>query len=344
MEESPVITAEAAVAEEAEAAVAAAVAASEAVHTNTAVDPNAPTDRDIIIGNGSVGHCTNQLLSDIIRLHRILWKLHDKDLPQSGDDIAAMVDHIATLMKEGRQFELAGLKDVPRPFMRSNGRFVTCDPNTNQWTVLGDAEIKTALTTLILSEFRLDDLGDLTQSPYKDLKAWLGKTVDRAEKKFMPEGRDAILLKCAETFGEKMYETQGGNKTVFNLASQLVTSQTDSPDKRVEAALSIMKGLDDVEADGLDKEGELTTTKNSRFLIRSQRDDLSVTWDIMDPASAAEFTVLWAFEVFLEKEVPVAADGTNFLGITADLADTTRPGKVPIKDPNEDDVLFGRGG
>jgi hypothetical protein len=60
----------------------------------------------------------------------------------------------------------------------------------------------------------------------------------------------------------------------------------------------------------------------------------------MDPASAAEFCVMFVFEVFLEKDLhvqlPLLKPETMFT--------LQKPGTVPVHDPVDDDVLFGRGG
>lgn len=204
----------------------------------------APTDRDVILGDGSAGHKTNFLLQDMIRLHRLLWMLHDKPKPTTVEEIQPMVDRIVAIIKNGKSFELAGLKDVPKPFMKSTGRFFGKDALTGRWKVLEDVEVNEIMLEVVLDEFKVDDLGILTDSPYSDLKDWLTKNPGTPAIEFLPEAKDAILLPV-EQEADKMYETQQGNKTLFHLASQLVTSNTNNPDKRVEAALSIMRGLDE---------------------------------------------------------------------------------------------------
>lgn len=318
MEEDPTVSAQAT-----EEALAAAVAASAAAtiempaaggaaaagatlaSTNAAAaDPNAPTDRDVILGEGSAGHKTNLLLQDMIRLHRILWKLHDKAPPKHARDVEEMAQHIIELIRNGKSFELAGLRDVPRQFMKSTGRFFgPQDAETKEWAILSEQDVKKTVCEIILEDFKVDDLGTLSETPYRDLRQWIhskkqpsasdGAASSKAI--IMPEGRDVILLPCHDAMSEKMYEQQAGNKAMFNLASQLVTSFANSPEKRVEAALNIMTGLDDAETIPLG-DRDVTTTAKSRFLIRTQRDDQSVAWDVLDAASAAEITLLFAFE------------------------------------------------
>jgi hypothetical protein len=338
---------------------AAAVAASDqaaAVAAAVAVAQDAtpyPTDRDVILGEGSAGHKTNLLLQDIIRLHRVLWKLHEKPIPTLPEQVHGMVDHIIGIVKHGKQLELAGLKDVPKPFMKSVGRFFGKVPETGAWTVLDDESLKSIMTEIILDEFKVDDLGPLTASPYKDLREWMTKvTSNTAAAEFLPEAKDAILLPVDHE-AEKMYESQQGNKTLFHLASQLVTSHTNAPDKRVEAALCIMKGLDET-LESMESSGNMgeyaTTTKSARFLIRDVREDRTVAWDLMDPASAAEFTVIFVFEVFLEKEIHVTDPNSMMFASLGegeyggDDDEGGKPSTVPIVEPTDLDVLFGRGG
>ena len=319
-----------------------------------------PTDRDVILGEGSAGHKTNFLLEDMIRLHRILWTLHSKPPPTVATEIQPMVERIISIIQNGKSFELAGLKDVPKPFMRSKGRFLGKDAATGAWKILSDEEVNTIITDVILDEFKVDDLGLLNESPFSDLKEWINKNPSTPAVEFLPEAKDAILLPVDQE-ADKMYETQQGNKTLFHLASQLVTSGTNNPDKRVEAAISIMRGLDETlesmgTGDAMAKVA--TTTLKARFLVRTLRDDRSVAWHLMDPASAAEFTVIFVFEVFLEKEIHctdadkaypfavagLSADGTALEDLYDDQAATSKPSLVPIQEPTDHDVLFGRGG
>jgi hypothetical protein len=319
-----------------------------------------PTDRDVILGEGSAGHKANFLLEDMIRLHRILWTLHNKPKPTEAAEIQPMVERIISIIQNGKSFELAGLKDVPKPFMRSQGRFLGKDPTTGAWNILSDQEVNTIISDVILDEFKIDDLGLMTDSPYSDLKEWIAKSPLVPAVEFLPEAKDAILLPVDQE-ADKMYETQQGNKTLFHLASQLVTSHTNNPEKRVEAAISIMRGLDEtLESMGTgDTMTKLaTTTLKVRFLVRTLRDDRSVAWHLMDPATAAEFTLIFVFEVFLEKEIhcvdtdkaypfaasALSADGVALEDLYDDQAATSKPSLVPIQEPTDHDVLFGRGG
>ena len=154
----------------------------------------APRDRDVILGDGSAGHKTNLLLQDMIRLHRLLWMLHEKPIPTMAQEIQPMVDRIVDMVKNGKSFELAGLKDVPKPFMKSAGRFFGKDSVTGGWKVLDDSEINAIMIEVVLEEFKVNDLGVLTDSPYSDLKDWITKNPVMPAMDFLPEAKDAILL------------------------------------------------------------------------------------------------------------------------------------------------------
>lgn len=58
----------------------------------------------------------------------------------------------------------------------------------------------------------------------------------------------------------------------------------------------------------------------------------------MDPASAAEFCVMFVFEVFLEKDLHVNRPPDR------NDAALLKPATEPVMDPSDNDVLFGRGG
>lgn len=311
-----------------------------------------PTFRDIIVGEGSAGHRTNLLLQDMMRLHRIIWKLQDKEPPSTDDETTEIAENLFRLIKDGKEYELAGLKDVPKPFMKSKGRFLQREGKN--WTELTDENAKKALSGAMVEEFKNDDLGDLTQSPFSDYKQILERK-QSYEEPLLPQPKDAVLFLCEDSAaGEKMYEQQGGNRTVFSLASQLVSMATKSPEKRVEAALLLLKGLDEAELHDEDKEkvSPAVASQNSRFLVRLMESDAKINWKLLSGAEATQFALVFIFEVFLEKEIHLIA--YNALGNALDnisagiahlpLENMTKPGTEPIDEPTDEDVLFGRGG
>lgn len=330
-----------------------------ATNTTTADSSSSlqPTDRDCLLGEGSAGHRTNLLLQDMMRLHRILWTLQDKPVPKKKDQAMPIAESLFALIKNGKTYELAGLKDVPKPFMKSSGRFL--EKKGDNWEELDDDEAKENLAKAMIVEFGNDDLGDLTQAPYKDLKDFMSRKSETNTDKdgaavIFPQPKDAILLPCdsieSAVSREKMYEQQIGNKTIFNLASQVVTIYTGTSEKRVEAALNIMKGLEEAELHEEDKDKTVPSNipKNSRFLLRStSEDDGSVTWSILDATNATQFVVIFVFEVFLEKEISPSMAGVPDIGASiAHLAPSVAvsPSTEPVSAPTEHDVLLGRGG
>jgi hypothetical protein len=311
-----------------------------------------PRFRDVIVGEGSAGHRTNLLLQDMMRLHRIIWNLQGKDPPSTASEAMEIAENLFNLVKNGKEYELAGLKDVPKPFMKSKGRFLKKEDKN--WIEVADQDAKDALAGAMVEEFKNDDLGDLTQSPFSHFKEILERKATEDEA-LLPNPKDAVLFLCEDSAqGEKMYEQQGGNRTVFNLASHLVSSTTRTVAMRVEAAIELLKGLDEAELHEEDKEKvpAAVAAQNSRFLVRLMEADAKVNWKLLSGAEAAQFSLVFIFEVFLEKEIHLIA--YNALGnpldtISEGIADLpsenmTQPGTEPIDEPNDWDVLFGRGG
>ena len=310
------------------------------------------TFRDVIVGEGSAGHRTNLLLQDMMRLHRIIYKLQGKEPPTKDEEAMEIAENLFRLVKEGKEYELAGLKDVPKPFMRSKGRFLK--KKGKNWIEFADKEAKEALAGAMVEEFKKDDLGDLTQSPFSDFKEILERK-QADDEPLLPQPKDTVLFLCEDsTSGEKMYEQQGGNRTVFHLASQVVTIFTRTPEKRVEAALKLLKELDEAELHEEDKEkvSPAVASQNSRFLLRLMESESKIDWKLLSGAEAAQFALVFVFEVFLEKEIHLIAQTAMGLGLS-DIATTlqhlpTGPvvpqgtiGVDGIEDPSPFDVLFG---
>jgi hypothetical protein len=311
-----------------------------------------PRFRDVIVGEGSAGHRTNLLLQDMMRLHRIIWKLQGKAPPSTASEAMEIAENLFNLVKNGKEYELAGLKDVPKPFMKSQGRFLKKEDKS--WIEVADQDAKDALAGAMVEEFKNDDLGDLTLSPYSHFKEILERKATEDEA-LLPNPKDVVLFLCddsAET--EKMYEQQGGNRTVFSLASLLVSSTTRTVENRVQAAIELLKGLDEAELyeEDKDKVPAAVASQNSRFLVRLAEANDKVNWKLLSGAEAAQFSLIFVFEVFLEKEIHLIA--YNALGnpldnISEGIADLpsenmAQPGTEPIDEPNDWDVLFGRGG
>lgn len=243
-------------------------------------DAAVPTDRDIVFGSAEPNRKSSLLLSDLIRLHRLLWHVHEKPEPEKDSDVEEMAKHILKTLRDGKPFELAGVYDVPRPFLKSSGRFFQEEPTTGIRMQIGEDVALQLLIDRIRQDFREgDEVGNLNETPFSDLKAWVFKQAEShvMSAEIVPEGNDAMLLRCTDSPRDKMYEQQYGNKILFNLVSHLVTPHVIDHDRRVDTALNLMKGLDESAIESVDK--RLTTTKNSRFLIRKLMQDQTVAWE-----------------------------------------------------------------
>jgi hypothetical protein len=318
-------------------------------------DPRQPQDRDVVIGEGSADQKTNLLLQDVIRLHHVVYALRltsadadDKDKKQ--EEVKKLVDRLIKLITKGKDYELAGWKEVPKSFMKSTGRFLQKEGDS--WKEMSDKEAKEELTKIVKTEFE-SDVDTMAESPYKEFKEILLRKATGEDAPIgTPEAKDVILLHCEGPETDKIFDQQSSNKAIFNLASQLVTSYTSSPEKRVEAALTILQGIDQAEIlmdpnDGdKDAPASAPTSKVARFLVRAeggQGTSATAVWSVLDTVDAIEFVTIFVFEVYLEKEIHVAAA----LAAAAEAGpgvDTSGPGTEPILEPTDHDVLFGRGG
>lgn len=318
------------------------------------VDPNQPGDRDVVIGEGSVDQKTNLLLQDVIRLHRVIYALRLKDAADKDkkkeEEIKKLVDRLVKLITKGKDYELAGWIEVPKSYMKSTGRFMQKDGDS--WKEMSNKEVKEELTKIVKAEFE-SDVATMKESPYKEFQEILLREPTGEDAPIgTPEAKDVILLHCEGPETDKIFDQQSSNKAIFNLASQLVTSHTSSPEKRVEAALTILQGIDQAEIlmdpnDGdKDAPASAPTSKVARFLVRAEGGlgtSATAVWSVLDTVDAIEFVTIFVFEVYLEKEIHVAAA----LAAAAELGpgpDTSGPGTDPIAEPTDHDVLFGRGG
>jgi hypothetical protein len=320
-----------------------------------------PGDRDVVIGEGSAFQKTNLLLQDVIRLHHVIYvlKLGSDDTPTDADatdadtdaedkdkkeeEINKLVDRLVKLITKGKDYELAGWVEVPKSFMKSKGRFL--QKKGGDWKEMSDKEAKEELTKIVKAEFQSDET--MSESPYKEFKEIILRKVSDADPPIgTPEAKDVILLHCEGPETDEIFDQQNSNKGIFDMASLLVTSYTSSPEKRVEAALTILQGIDQAEIlmdpnDG-DKDGPASapTSNVARFLVCAETSATAI-WSVLDNVDAIEFLTVFVFEVYLEKEIHVAAA----LAAAAEAGpgpDTSGPGTDPIHEPTDHDVLFGQ--
>jgi len=327
------------------------------------------SDRDVVLSKAGVddGASTKMtvLLQDVLRLHAVLRKLQGKAKPKKEADLTDLADSIVKFLKEGKEYELAGLKGVPRPFLQSTGRIVTKD-SVGRIKDMPDKDAKVIVRKMLFEELKKDDAADIPvgESPYKEYKDILARKTDKgaAGKPIVPASKDALLLRCNGPVGnagvDKLYEHHSGNRVVFNLASQLVSTSTTDSDTRIKAALAILAGLDDAKITPMADE-EKPPPKASRLLVRTagtsgpDPKDENAIWDPLDGVDAAEFALGFVFEVALEKEIPLvptksttaaAVVAGGDAGATSGSGESVEASKEPVPDPTEHDVLFGRGG
>lgn len=278
---------------------------------------------------------TNLLLDDLVHLHHVVAAVQGQTAPS----VEEAADTILDILKNGKSYELAGIKDVPRPFLKSSGRVLAKEGDN--YKELSDQEAKDIIIKRLTEEAKQDNLEDLKVLPYSHYKERSERDIEDGPS-IVPEAKDAILMRCSDP-DDRLFEQQGGNKVVFNLASQLVTTLTTSSETRVKAALSIMDELDDADIPLPDdaKDNKPPSSKKPRFLVRQiESDGETLTWKMLSAFDAAIFAVTFVFEVFLEKELYLGPS-KNDETATADLVP---PSKNPVDDPTDHDVLFGRGG
>jgi hypothetical protein len=281
-------------------------------------------ERDVIVGQDD--NKANVLLRDLILLHRLLWRVQDKEAPKGIEDVSDLVSRLFKLMEGGRKYDLAGLKDVPTPFLVGKARFI------NGGKELDESEATQFVAQMILEVFGQAST-EIDQNPFKDkLSKFIGlpghsepssnpQVVDAADI------QDVILLRCdVPQDEEKNYEHQNGNKNFFRLASQYVTADSNDPLKRLESTLLVLDGDAPI------------NDPQPRFLSQ----DAKAVWSTVDRTEVAEFAVIFTYEVFLEKQMNGAYDDLKI--DEKSQQDTAKPSSVPIENPNSHDVLFGRGG
>jgi hypothetical protein len=264
-----------------------------------AAHPSGPKDRDVIVGVGQDEHRANLLLGDLIALHRLIWDVTHDSLPKDGDaDVEVLTERLFQLMKKGKGRDLAGMKDVPRPFLVGSGRFMRKEEV--EWRELSDDEARQSIKDSVMAAFQADE----SESEETQLKA-LGKefrqfVLDQAKEAetepIAVKPTDVVLLQRTERDGDKSFDNQMGNKALFTLASQHVKTDIISPTKRLEAALAVSMSKPAGE------EGPEATAEKPRFVLCDTKDGQKVCLQ-MNPVDAAEVTLLFVFEVWQEKEL-----------------------------------------
>ena len=294
--------------------------------------PDDPTDRDVCMGEEH--HKGTVLLNDLIRLHYILLKKETKRIPTEEKDVQDLAARLTQLMLHGKQFELSGAKDVPRPFLKGEGRFFQSKDNVNKWEKVTENQAKAFVTKTILSQFESISKSDATPDLKESVDALSeGDPANHSA----PRPCDVLFLPIEYPYEENMpYEHQTGNKHLLFLASQHCAADTNDSFKRVEAAFKLVTSKVEVNS------GTELVLKTPRYVIQMLVDNQNA-WKEMERSDLAEFAVIFVFEVFLEKQIhglgaPMSAQVASL------LTEHAKPGTTPFDNPTVHDVLFGRGG
>lgn len=373
-------------------------------------DPDIPSDRDAIVDADR--HKGTMLLTDLIRLHYYLWKKQQEppvedeqkveggkekskdgekkeaqtppakvEPPTDAKDVEELATRLTNLFKNGRQYELSGLKDVPTPFFQGEGRFFEKTPTADdemdekkKWKSLDDDAATSYVSGLILKSFK-----EYAEADNKDADSLtadesdgsaISKSVDTLFKNLKaattgdevtsdPRPYDVLFLPVTYGWEESMnYEHQSGNKNLLYLASQHVSNDTKESLSRIKAAFALVTAEVQVSS------GTELVTQNQRFVIQRKAEETATgqqkTWVNMGRDDLAEFATIFVFEVFLEKRFyEETIIGTNIVDTVGspvtpgstqaamkDLlspSDANKPSDVPIPNPTTHDVLFGRG-
>jgi hypothetical protein len=246
--------------------------------------------------------------------------------PTEAKDVEEMATRLTDLFKNGRQYELTGLKDVPTPFFKGEGRFFEKTPTSDdemdekkKYKPLDDAGAKSYVSNLILKsfkEFSEIDNNEAEATPAdaaaeESETSAITKTVDTLfenlkdlktgeEARSDPRPYDVLFLPVASDWEESMnYEHQSGNKNLLYLASQHVSNETKESISRIKAAFALITAKVQVSS------GTDLVTQNQRFVIQCKAKENATEpqklWKNMERDDLAEFAAIFVFEVYLEK-------------------------------------------
>ena len=246
--------------------------------------------------------------------------------PTETKDVEEMATRLTDLFKNGRRYELTGLKDVPTPFFKGEGRFFEKTPNFDdemdekkKYKRLDDAGAKSYVSNLILKSFKEfseidNNEGEATPADAaaeESETSAITKTVDTLfenlkdlktgeEARSDPRPYDVLFLPVASDWEESMnYEHQSGNKNLLYLASQHVSNETKESISRIKAAFALITAKVQVSS------GTDLVTQNQRFVIQCKAKENATgpqkLWKNMERDDLAEFATIFVFEVYLEK-------------------------------------------
>jgi hypothetical protein len=290
--------------------------------------------RDVIVNvtTCALEQKTGILVRDLIYLDSVMKRAAGKASDQNENSIDRLVDRIVDLVENGKGLAIAGLKDVPFPFMKSGGQFVT-PASDDDFHIMSSNDIQKFIKKFVLLQMRQVDVGDLDPSLFEYVRSCTASKSehDGYNHLTIPASNDVILVSCSNYRQDDMHEQHHANKVLFNLSSQIVTSSTSTSKLRVEAAFTMMKLLQEAHS-------------NAHFMSKWVQDDSSVLWKPLSFEQIAEFCLIFAFEVFLEKQIDGVTLKKDQHSKSKQEESVENNNSAPIREPTEYDVLFGRGG
>lgn len=337
----------------------------ELVLSPNAAPPSGPKDRDIIFDDVALEgqHKANLLLEDLIALHQIVWRSSQGAPPKGEVDVEVVTERLFQLMKKGKGRDLAGMKDVPTPFLVGAGRFLQKDGS--EWTELSDDEAKKLLKAKIFAALKKGEDAPDDSANLKELRKEFAEFLTEQEKEATEEAveptpTDVIFLQRNDTDSDKTFNNQTGNKTMFALASQYVNAEVTTASKRLEAGLSVFLAKQPVDSDPAVAAAAAAVTAASadaskakeevgkgkpRFVLCKPGENERRVYSLAKPVDAAEVTLMFVFEVWMEKELAAKRDTPGgFDASDSATFDYPKPSTDPVDAPTVHDVLFGRGG
>ena len=307
---------------------------------NPSIESLVPTDRDVCIGTDDK-HFGNMLLMDLVLLHLIIRNtVQKKDSPLGKKEVDELATRLTNLFLKGKPFELSGLKDVPKPFLKGPGRIL--EKNDNEWKLANLTKAKAFVKDVIMSSIKSIPSDLLLE----DMESFLSQKDGKDNESKTEDGNpvmqsDVIFLRADNPMEDNARsERQSGNRHFLFLASEHVSADTNESFKRVETVFKLLNSKIEI------KHGTEKIQKSPRYVIQIV-EEYQTSWVDMDLTDLAEFTSIFIFEIYLEKQIHGFTHPFRLTSMkSAGAKDGLKPSTVPIDDANVTvhDVLFGRGG
>ena len=250
--------------------------------------PPYPLPRDV--GFGDTSHHATMLLNDLIRIHYALLK-GDKTTKvyTTPAEAAGLASRLSEFMRDGRKYQLSGLKDVPQPFLIGKGRFF--EQSGDAWIEKTDEEAKVMVATSIVEQFATLESQNYFSAELEEQVSTLTQNCDPASKAAddpssfsAPRPCDILfLLKDNDLDDVLPYEQQSGNRHLLYLASLHVSGETNESAQRIDASFKIITSKIEV------NNGTELVTKTPRFVAQELGPDPSLNkWRELSEEELAE--------------------------------------------------------